>query len=274
MTSRFDRDTAVERLGVERFAGEVRAGWRVFGDRAPNGGYLLALGARAMALRADRPDPVSVTAHFLAPPDLGPIEVTTELVRGGGRHVTVAARLLQEGRECVRLLGTFSDLTRADGPTRVLRTPPPLPPRETVPVVTLPREDTPEIFARLEHRMPTSLTGWTRGAPSGEGIHGGWCRWPDADAFDTLGLLFVADAYPPAVFDLGDHFGWAPTIELTVQVRARPAAGWLATRFASRALTDGYFEEDGDLWDEAGRLVALSRQLALVHRPSSAATRP
>lgn len=266
---RFARDTAVERHDFDRFAAECRAGWRVIGDAAPNGGYLMALAARAMAERVARPDPVTVTAHFLAPPALGPVEVVTELVRDGRRHATVAARLVQDGRECVRLLGTFGDLSSADGPTRVLREPPPWPDVETLdePLRRAPRGVLPEFLDRLDHRMPAETSGWARGAPSGDGVHGGWCRWSDGHDFDTLALLCVADAYPPVVYDLdvGD-LAWAPTIELTVQVRARPAPGWLATRFTTQALTDGYFEEDGDLWDRGGRLVALSRQLALVGR--------
>ena len=269
-TDRFATDSAVVRRDVDRFDAECRIGWRVIGGTAPNGGYLMAIGARAMALRAERPDPVTLTAHFLAPPELGPLDVVTEMVREGGRHRTVAARLVQDGRECVRLLGAFGDLDRADGPTRVLREPPPWPPVASLPnpMDGLGDFPTPEILDRLDHRMPEKTIGWTRGRPSGEGVHGGWARWADGAPMDVFGLLFVADAYPPAVFDLGvTEVSWAPTIELTVQVRERPAPGWLATRFATRALTHGYFEEDGELWDEDGRLVAISRQLALSGRP-------
>jgi acyl-CoA thioesterase len=269
--NRFTTDTAVSRTDVDRFAAECRVGWRVIGGSAPNGGYLTAIAARAMAERAERPDPVTVTAHFLEPPELGPLEVVTELVRAGGRHRTVAARLVQDGRECVRLLGTFGDLERADGPTRVLREPPPWPAAEQLPDAASELGDlpVPEILHRLEHRLLPAVTGWTRGEPSGQGVNGGWCRWPDGGDMDVFGLLFVADAYAPAVFDLGvAEVAWAPTIELTVHVRARPAPGWLATRFATHALTDGYFEEDGELWDAGGRLVALSRQHALTGRPS------
>jgi len=271
MMDRFTSDTMVVRRDLDRFDAECRAGWRVIGGRAPNGGYLMAIGGRAMAERAERPDPVTVTAHFLRPPELGPVEVQTELVREGGRHRTIAARLLQDGRECVRLLGTFGDLSSADGPTRVLREPPPWPDPATLdePLRDPRPEGLPEFLDRLHHRMPPETSGWTRGRPSGAGVHGGWCRWSDDAEFDTLALLCVADAYPPVVYDLDiGGLAWAPTIELTVQVRARPAPGWLATRFRTSSLTDGYFEEDGDLWDGTGRLVALSRQLALVGRAS------
>jgi len=56
------------------------------------------------------------------------------------------------------------------------------------------------------------------------------------------------------------------TIELTVHLRARPAPGWVAFRTSTRFLSAGYFEEDAELWDSAGVLVAQSRQLALALR--------
>ena len=73
VTDRFAADSAVERLDVDRFTAECRIGWRVFGDAASNGGYLMAIAARAMAARAELPDPVTITAHFLSPPELGPV---------------------------------------------------------------------------------------------------------------------------------------------------------------------------------------------------------
>lgn len=90
----------------------------------------------------------------------------------------------------------------------------------------------------------------------------------DGAAMDTLGVLVVADCYPPAVFDLdGASVGWVPTLELTVQIRRRPEPdGYLASRFTTTAVTDGYLEEDGDIRAADGSLVALSRQLALAAR--------
>ena len=79
-----------------------------------------------------------------------------------------------------------------------------------------------------------------------------------------IGLLMFADAFPPPVFTVFGPVGWVPTIELTVQVRAHPAPGPLQVRLASRYMTNGVIEEDGEYWDSAGQLVALSRQTAKV----------
>ena len=95
----------------------------------------------------------------------------------------------------------------------------------------------------------------------------GWSRFAGDEPIDSLGVLVLADAMPPAVFNTGGPLGWVPTVELTVQVRKRPAPGWLRTRFVTEHVTRGYLEEDGEIWDEAGELVALSRQLALVAKP-------
>ena len=44
--------------------------------------------------------------------------------------------------------------------------------------------------------------------------------------------------------------------------------GWLRLRHATRNVAGGMFEEDCEVWDSAGRLVAQSRQLARFPRPA------
>jgi hypothetical protein len=51
-----------------------------------------------------------------------------------------------------------------------------------------------------------------------------------------------------------------------VHVRVAPAAGWLRVVHSSRNVAGGLLEEDAEVWDSAGRLVAQSRQLARVPR--------
>lgn len=267
----FSEDTAVTRVGEGRYTGAVSRRWFVLGDVAPNGGYLMAIAARAMADAAQRPDPVTITAHFLRPPTEGEVSIDTTVVKSGRRHVIMQGALSQDGRECVRLLGAFTDLDAADGPTRVDRRPPDLPPPEDcVDIIaaadarTDGRVFAPPILRRFDHRMPAGTMDWVFGQPLGRGEIGGHCRFADDEPISTLALLVVADAYPPAVFNSGETVGWVPTIELTVQVRRRPAPGWLRTRIVTEHITRGYLEEDGEIWDESGDLVVLSRQLALV----------
>lgn len=276
---RFVTDTAVERLDDRRFRGRIDPGWAVIEGAAPNGGYLMALAARAMRAALPHPDPVTLTAHFLAPPEPGEVEIDVEVVRTGRRHSTVAAKLTQQGRECTRLLGAFSDLSTVDETAedvRVDRQPPPYPPVEdcldfTAAAIEQSERDgvpTAPIVRRFDHRIPPSFAGWTQGQPLGRGEMGGYLRWADGAPMDTLGVLVATDCYPPAVFNSGDTaLSWVPTIELTVQIRRRPADGYLAARLTTEAITaSGYLEEDGEVWDADGRLVALSRQLALAPR--------
>lgn len=73
----------------------------------------------------------------------------------------------------------------------------------------------------------------------------------------------VTDALPPVTFDY-ELFGWAPTLELTAHVRADPAPGWLKLRISTCNFAGGLVEEDSEIWDSSGRLVAQSRQLRRV----------
>ncbi len=120
-----------------------------------------------------------------------------------------------------------------------------------------------EVQKRFEYRLSPTRSGAAVGAPSGHAEVGGWIRFVDGRQPDLHSLALFADAFMPAVLELGS-FGWIPTLELTVYFRARPHPGWLRGWFRSRFVIDGYLEEDGELWDSSGRLVAMSRQLGRV----------
>jgi hypothetical protein len=60
-------------------------------------------------------------------------------------------------------------------------------------------------------------------------------------------------------------------VELTWYMRAVPAPGVLRVAARCRHVSGGWFDEEAEVWDSAGRLVAQSRQLALVGRGPRAA---
>jgi hypothetical protein len=253
----FDRATAVSAAGDGRFAADVHDGWDIGGNA--NGGYVLAIAARAMARHAGRPDPVSITAHYLSPGPPGAAEVAVSIAKAGKRFATVSAAMTQGGRPLLQALGTFGELSANDGPTWHAEPAPTLPP----PHRCSPREPFNGVVAvPLMSRLDVRLVP----GEAERGVVEGWFAFADGRPVDTLGLLLAADAFPPAYFTLGLGAGWVPTVELTVHARAVPAPGPVACRFTTRHVQDGLLEEDGRIWDAGGRLVAMSRQLALAPR--------
>jgi len=45
--------------------------------------------------------------------------------------------------------------------------------------------------------------------------------------------------------------------------------GWCLVRFRTQEVVAGYLEETGEIWSEDGRLLAESRQLAVVLDPTA-----
>jgi acyl-CoA thioesterase len=275
-TSEWWDGTAVRETN-DGWVGEIDPGWNI--GRNPNGGYTLALVARAMLEASGRPDPLTVTAHYVAPPQVGEVRVRVETVRAGRRYATLSADMTQGDKDLIRVIGAFGDLEAMQGPSRVAAEPPPLPaPEHCVNLIEMSEAagfPLPEVVRRYETRLDPAgqwmqaRTGHKELQLSGGDLGidplevAGWIRFADGTEPSVLGLLAMADAFPPTM--LGhQNVKWIPTIEFTVHVRARPAPGWLAGVIRTRFLIDGLLEEDGELWDSEGRLVALSRQLALV----------
>jgi acyl-CoA thioesterase len=247
------------------FTGAIAEGWDIAGNA--NGGYLLALAVRALGQLTDRPDPVTVTAHYLAPGHAGPVQAAGEVVKAGRQFTTVSGALHGEGRRLLHTLVTFGDLEGRDGgPELVEAAPPSLPPPDDCQTVVPTSGFPPPFMGQVELRLHPEDDRFRSGEPSGRPLVRGWFRFPGDEPIDGLGLLLAVDAFPPTVFNARLPVAWTPTLELTAHVRARPAPGWLRCQFSTRFVTGGFLEEDGEVWDSTGRLVAQSRQLALVPR--------
>ncbi|KRF13940.1 TesB-like acyl-CoA thioesterase 3 [Nocardioides sp. Soil797] len=268
MGHEFDRDTEVSAVGENEYAADLGPGWVVGGG--VNGGYLLAVIGNALReTLPGKPDPIAVTAYYLAASKPGPATIRTRVVRDGRRTSTVAADLSQGGTDCITVLATFGDLSTFTGDVRTTALEPELPPvEECIPTSMAPEEirRIAPLMSRFDLRLDPAYAGWAVGEPSGNGVIQGWFRLNDERDPDPISLLLTVDALPPVTFDLGMP-GWAPTLELSAHVRAIPAKGWLKVRHETRNLAGGMFEEDCVVWDSTGRLVAQARQLALAPRP-------
>lgn len=267
----FATDTAVHRIDEGRWTATIEPGWDIAGNA--NGGYLLSIAMRAVLDATDRPHPVTVTSHYLRPGRPGPAAVDVEVVKAGRSFTTARATLysLADGQETplMAVLATCGSLDGEPHPAELVTAEPPVMP-PFADCVRMEATDgfPPPFMARVDLRLHPD-DAFVTGHKSGEARIRGWFTLPelgDGDAVDVLGLVQATDAFPPTIFNTDLPVAWVPTVELTSHIRAVPAPGPLRCIFTTRFVTGGFLEEDGEVWDSAGRLVAQSRQLALTPR--------
>jgi Thioesterase-like superfamily len=263
----FDAATAVRRAEGGGLVADLDPGWDV-GGGVLNGGYLLAVAARAAVLDGPHPHPVALSASYLRATHAGPAAVTV-IPGPAGRTLAHAQVVLADaGGPCLAVQTT----------TATLGTDEPLwsaPPPEAAPVeACLPSvgADSGPVEAtdvgirhRVETRLDPATAGWAAGRPSGEPLMRGWVRFADGRDPDPFGLITFADVLPPTMWSMG-RLGWAPTVQLQVLVRALPAPGWCLVEARAGEVAGGWLDEDYRIWDTTGRLVAQSRQLARAPR--------
>lgn len=260
-THRFDSDTRLTRLDDGRWSAEVDPGWCSIGG-SPNGGYTLAIALAAASGTLPDARPLSISATYVKPATVGATEVEVEVVKRGRMKSSLQVKLLQEGSERMRVLATYGNPAALGWPQEFAPERPDIPgPDECqAPPVAAGSEAT--IAERFDYRV-TPNTRWVTGKPSGTSRLDGWIRFADGREPDLASLPLFADAFAPSIYEVVEA-ALVPTTDLSVHLRAEPSPGWLQARLTTRALIGGVIEEDGEFWDSEGKLVGMSRQLALV----------
>jgi acyl-CoA thioesterase len=213
--------------------------------------------------------PRSLTVHFTQRPKGEAVEVETAVERAGRSLSSVTARMLQGERLLAHAVAALS-LPRPGLALQHARMP------EVIPFERAEARPSPVGGAVLPfHRqfdlrwaipeMPFSGAGRARSAA--------WIRLAEPRPVDAPLLATLADALPPAVFALArerGEIGPVPTIDLTLHFRSslpppdtRPEDHLLAS-FETRMVSEGFLEEDGEIWTPGGVLLAQSRQLAIL----------
>ncbi len=256
----FDRDTAVYQVAPNVWDGHFAEGWCI--GKGLNGGYVLALGARALAGALPHKDPLAVTGYFLARTEPGSVRCEVEILRSGGSVSFGNVRLVQHGEVKVQVTGVYGDAARQRGFSRVATPMPAIPPFDAC--ENMPRAANITLRERLVQRATPANVAAMNGAPDGAGRWLCWTEFADGSAIDAFALLMFADSFPPPTFTIHGAAGWVPTLELTVQIHGRPAPGPLRGEFKTPLISNGLVNEDGTLWDSDGQVVAVCRQTALL----------
>lgn len=264
-------------LGDGTFTTVLRSEWSISGH--PHSGFVVALLARtAMQVAADSDgvvgEPVSVSAQFLRGSGLGPALLRTDIRKTGRQTSVIAVHLEQRGRSCVeanvvvgRLPGQRS--TWCDLPV--------LPAEPPANAIALPEDlgtQVPGVFRLVQDcdvRMDASTAPFLARKPMRAQSSRErqpalrmrlWARPRTADV-DVYFALLAADLSPPIPLLVG-RTGWAPAVQLTALLRARPTPGWLRVQVESRSVSGHWFDSDATVLDSSGQLICQARQLAVT----------
>ncbi len=210
--------------------------------------------------------PRSLTVHYLAPVREGQLDLIAAIERSGNRVSNCLVRLEQEGRPvalalAVSVIGTAGP--RSFDNTTFPEAPPPTA-LEQFPTRV---DGLPDVMQNFEYRFALGHLPFT-GAP--EPSAGIWIRTAQPRRPDPVAIAAFTDAWAPMPFSQLESPAGAPTLELTVHFRNHAwyeraeTDAFVLAMFRSRLLTEGLFEEEGELWSAGGVLLAQSRQLAML----------
>lgn len=243
---------------------EIPAGWTQ--GRATYGGLVAALLHARMAAVLGEPRVLRTAAlSFVGPVAPGVATVTARVLRQGKSVVQMEAHLLQGGEVMAAMLSSFG--TPRDSALAVEAPPPPAFPRpEDSPVLPYMAGVTPEFTQHFDFR-------WAHGdfPFTGSALPelGGWMRLREAGAaFDYTDLFVLGDAWPPAVLPIvrgvapGSSMSW--TLEPIQLPPGKTGGHWWQYHARTEYFHDGYGHCAAQIWDDEGRLVAISRQTVVV----------
>ncbi|HEU0318307.1 MAG TPA: thioesterase family protein, partial [Solirubrobacteraceae bacterium] len=245
------------------FTGTLSRDW--WGGVGPHGGYLAAILTAAVGAAAGPGQTIrSLTTHYLEPPRAGRFELDVERLRSTRSTTTVALRLRQG--DALRLAALAVATRRRSGPEFEDAAMPAASRFEETAVTEIDEAlgGRPPAFARrLEYRQCIGPPPFAGGP---ESLTGGWVRFRDGRAIDLPGAALLTDGWWPAVSSRLREPPHAPTVDLTIHFRRPPppAGEPVLAVFRSRLVSDGFMDDEGELWSADGRLLVQSRQLAVL----------
>ena len=272
----FDRDIGFVRESDGVLNVTMSDQWSI--NHVPNGGYSMALLTHAMmdngmmnngimnngSIEGDPFVTCIATANYIDRCDPKPAHIFLETISESRHFIRKQARLVQDGKERIRAMGTFIKSADNPLPSHYEREPEKMTPPDQCFKVP-PMGGGYSLFDQVDMRLDPECAGWTTGKLTDRSVQKGWIRFKENREVDVPAITFFADSFPPCIFASRGMVAWVPTIEYSVNVRQLPVPGWLRGVFTTRFISSGLVEEDGELWDQENNLIAISRQIAKYH---------
>ena len=244
---------------------------RYFVGNTPHGGYLLALMNKALSSVLTHPNSINSNVYFLDRTEPKPAELHVEVIRTSRGSSMGQVRLMQNGKLTCLFSALCSDFQYMKGHSG-LETP--LPeimnsvPENQFKVMNYENfkaGSTPSFIQQLEMSVHPDHAWWDRDISMdvAEARCSAFLELKGGAA-DTFVLSYLADILPPVVQNKYGSLGWVPTLTLTCNIRQLPKTNRLFIDGLAKDISNGYFEQDCNIWDMDGNLVATSRQLAKI----------
>ena len=229
--------------------------------RSAFGGLSAAFAVTAMRKKLARPQTIrSLMVSFIAPVAPGEVNVEARVLRQGRNVTQCSASVISGGQVALQAMAAFGNSREAFKPASAGN-------RE------LPRRDSGISFSDNAKRLPPFLHYfdgcWIDGGIPFSGNYkpflNMWVRHKqDVSRFPVEKLIAIADIPPPVLLS---HFEKPPvpasSLSWSLEFVEAPeelTGEWFYLEFEVDAAADGYTQQSGRIYDELGRLVALTRQ--------------
>ena len=266
---RFQEAIKLENLEDNKFI--VNPDTNYFVGNTPHGGYLMAVMHKALTSILPHSTAISSSVQYLDRIDAKTFELEVETFKTSRGSSSGIVKLKQDNKICTTFTGTCSDFQFMKGYDGLQK---PLPnifnesdKKDYIKMNydKISKGFTPAFIQQLECLIHPDHAWWNRDSSDKD-------NEARCSAFlemqggipDQFCLSFYSDILPPVVSNKYGPLGWIPTITLTTHIRQLPSTSELYADFRATDINKGYFEQDCNIWDLNGNLVASSRQLTRI----------
>ena len=244
-----------------------------FVGNTPHGGYLMAVMHKALTTILPHSTAISSSVQYLDRIDAKSFELEVETFKTSRGSSSGLVKLKQDSKICTTFTGTCSDFEHMKGYNDLHK---PLPnifsDKDKKDYVQMNYDKiskgfTPAFIQQLECSIHPDHAWWNRASDLHNKNNEARCSAfleMEGGVPDQFCLSFYSDILPPVVCNKYGPLGWIPTITLTTHIRRMPTTSVLYADFIASDLNKGYFEQDCNIWDLDGNLVASSRQLTRI----------
>ena len=266
---RFQEAIKLENLEDNKFI--VNPDTNYFVGNTPHGGYLMAVMHKALTSILPHSTAISSSVQYLDRIDAKTFELEVETFKTSRGSSSGIVKLKQDDKICTTFTGTCSDFQFMKGYDGLQK---PLPnifnesdKKDYIKMNydKISKGFTPAFIQQLECLIHPDHAWWNRDSndKNNEARCSAFLEMQGGIP-DQFCLSFYSDILPPVVSNKYGPLGWIPTITLTTHIRQLPSTSELYADFRATDINKGYFEQDCNIWDLNGNLVASSRQLTRI----------